>query len=433
VTTSLPIGPDGPASQIGACGDSDSWVESVIPDQAVESSGGGTTSSQPGPSAGERPAAGEVLYPTRPGGLVDVEPGSSSVTVPVESEARPTPEHVRYDARAWPPLLDAPDIGDPGRQREVRFLLGDLTPGVPDTVIDFATIEPFEVRACATRGMSHRQVGTPRQDWFAVAATDDWLALAVADGVSQAPLAHIASETASRAAVKLALDALVHYGPIDWDVIGRRISMAIAREATFRGLVPPHTDDEEVDELLRVVREHMCTTLVVAGIARHPSLDGRHLVRVAVIAGDSGAFSIHDGAFRQVAGGKDADSEIASTSVRPLPGHTRITELSTFLDTDRPFFLMSDGIGDPLGGSAAFSVDLAGRWVSPPTAADFLADLNFFRRTYDDDRTAVGVWRLPLARQTQTAVSASEGLSTDAGLAALGWHGEASQGDPERG
>ena len=70
-------------------------------------------------------------------------------------------------------LADVPAIGDPGRQREVVPVPGALTVGVPDTELDFWSMGPFELRACSSRGMSHRYAGVPRQDSFCVGSDNE--------------------------------------------------------------------------------------------------------------------------------------------------------------------------------------------------------------------------------------------------------------------
>jgi hypothetical protein len=57
--------------------------------------------------------------------------------------------------------------------------------------------------------------------------------------------------------------------------------------------------------------------------------------------------------------------------------------------------LASDGIGDPLGdGTSDVGVFLASVWRRPPAALEFVAQVDFARKSYGDDRTAVVLWPL---------------------------------------
>ena len=55
--------------------------------------------------------------------------------------------------------------------------------------------------------------------------------------------------------------------------------------------------------------------------------------------------------------------------------------------------LMTAGIDKPLGGGR---VEVAGflaeRWRRPPDPLAFMLDVQFERKTFDDDRTVVGIW-----------------------------------------
>ena len=84
--------------------------------------------------------------------------------------------------------------------------------------------------------------------------------------------------------------------------------------------------------------------------------------------------------------------------MRPLPGPIEPDVLDFVLAPSEALILVTDGVGDPLGdGTGELGQQLATRWAYPPTIDAFLLDVNFLRRTFDDDRTAVGVWVLPPA------------------------------------
>lgn len=308
-------------------------------------------------------------------------------------------------------LANVPSLSDAGKQFEVVPIPGDLTPGVPDSVVDFCTVDPFEVRACSSRGWSHRHMGTPRQDSFAIAATPDWLVIAVADGVSAATHSHMAAETASRAAVKQVAHGLQTEEDVDWDLVARRISMALAREAEFRGLTAAQSADESIDTHLRRVRAVAATTLIVAALSRREGPDDAFSGWIANLAGDSAGYLLGDGSMTPSAGGKNRADGITSTSVRPLPGSAEPDVHEIRITEGEGIMLVSDGISDPLGdGSGDLGVALGLAWATPPPIEQFLVTTNFLRRSYDDDRTAVGVWLLPPQTQ-EAAMSSSQGNS----------------------
>lgn len=301
------------------------------------------------------------------------------------------------DARRddWSAFSRDNTIGDAGRQPDVVPVLGQLTVGVPDSVLDFFSDGDLEVRGCATRGWSHRHAGTPRQDFFAVQISDDLLIVAVADGVSAGAHSHVAAETAARSVCKLVAERWRDGEPLDWEHVSRRVSMRILEEAEYRQLVPTPTEDASIDDRLRTCLLSMSTTLVVCAMRRRPTHLG-YETWLAILAGDSGAYQITSTHLNPLSGGKDQTSVIASSAVRPLPGVVTPQEDTFHLQPGGAILLCSDGIGDPVGdGSGDVGQELASRWASPPTIDAFLKDVNFYRKTFDDDRTAVGIWVRP--------------------------------------
>jgi serine/threonine protein phosphatase PrpC len=290
------------------------------------------------------------------------------------------------------PLASVNSIGDEGGQPEILMNLGPLTTGVSDTELEFCSVGPYEVRAAATRGFSHRYSGTPRQDMFCVGADDDWLVFAIADGVSAGRHSHVAAETAARAACKVILEQTASIGDIDWVRVCARVSRRILDEAVIRKIVDLSAL-ADTDAKVRAVRAAMSTTTVVTALRCTPDESGCHEGWLAVLAGDSGAYLLNSGALTSLAGGKDGAAAISSTSVDPLPGASKPEVVSFSLRPGEAVVIVSDGLGDPIGdGSGQVGEELARRWATPPGAAQFFEDVNFFRRSYDDDRSAVVAW-----------------------------------------
>jgi serine/threonine protein phosphatase PrpC len=305
----------------------------------------------------------------------------------VSETGRPTgAESGAVQALDW-----AQGIGDEGHQRDIQPSIGGSTVGVSDTELEFVTVAPFEIRACATRGWSHRQSGAPRQDFFAIAASDEWLIAAVADGVSSGPHSDVAALTAARAATRLALMEADIPG-MDWLRLCDRLSWRIVEEAKYRQLVEVD-DDADASARVLAVREVMSTTAVVVALRRRVDDDGRHQGVLVLLAGDSAAYRLSGAMVAPLLGGKDEDGYITSGRVHPLPGARSPIATEFALEKGQGVLLTSDGLSDPLGeGTGEVARVLGQRWSEPPSPVDFFADLNFLRRTFDDDRTAVGIW-----------------------------------------
>ena len=297
----------------------------------------------------------------------------------------------------WNPFARDNAIGDPGRQPEIKSVSGPLNVGVADTALDFLSLENFEIRGCSTRGWSHRYKGTPRQDSFALLTNDDVVVIAVADGVSEGDFSQVAAETAARSACKLAADQFAKNGAVDWVQLARRISMRIIEEAEYRQISQPPGDEPTIDDRLKACLTKMSTTLIVAVVQRHPQHDG-FPTEIGVVAGDSAAYLLTPGdeALIPAGGGKSGSGPITSTRVRPLPGPVEPEAISLLLQPGEALLVGSDGIGDPVGdGTGDVGKEFAHRWAAPPSIDEFLLDVNVYRRSYDDDRTAVGIWIWP--------------------------------------
>jgi hypothetical protein len=347
-------------------------------------------------------------------------PGTAAPEAATAPRRSPAAIAVARDRTAHPPFAAGNAIGDAGRQTEVVAAPGPLTVGIADTELDFATVDPFVVRACATRGLGHRHSGTPRQDAFAIACDEKWLVVAVADGVSQCEWSHVAATTAARATCKLVLGQAGRTDSIDWPDVSRRVSLRIVKEAEYRQLVdvardagtpdtgvdgaggPDAAGVDHIDDRVARCRRIMSCTLVVGVVGRRPGELGGFPVELAVLAGDSGAYVLDDAGLRRAAGGKDdGDSPITSSAVRPLPGIVTPERTTFILGEDQVLLLVTDGLGDPIGdGTGEVGRELARRWRQPPTIDRFLLDVNFLRRTFDDDRTAVALWPLPRTSPT---------------------------------
>ena len=91
------------------------------------------------------------------------------------------------------------------------------------------------------------------------------------------------------------------------------------------------------------------------------------------------------------------DDTPLSSGTAALPAQT-INLIATTVEfgSDTALFLMTDGVADPLGaGSGEVGRVLGQWWAQPPNEFEFGAQAAFARRSFDDDRTVVGVWPNP--------------------------------------
>lgn len=307
------------------------------------------------------------------------------------------PEQLVHDEPAWTGApLEPYAVGDPGRAaREVVASLSENAADPADTQVDGATIGTMVVRAASCRGTSHRHSGTPRQDDYALCTGEGrWLVAAVADGVSAGSLSHQAATIASRGAAALVRDALLSEGDLEavpWD----DVFAALARRIVAHGRRAIALDDA-ADELTSAqVASEMATTLVVAALEVAAREDGsRHGVVIAL--GDTSVFLLDaDGRWWPITDVKNEGAQIASSATLALPylPSVALEAIKIRLAAGDSLFVMTDGVGDPLGhGDGPVGEFLAEVWARPPDMLTFGGQVGFARRSFDDDRTVVGIW-----------------------------------------
>jgi serine/threonine protein phosphatase PrpC len=287
-------------------------------------------------------------------------------------------------------------VGDPGRAaREVVAALPANPQEPADTQLDAGTAGDLVVRAASVRGTSHRHAGTPRQDDYAICADDRWLIVAVADGVSAGPLSHQAATLACRGAAGLVRDRLGREGGVAGIVWADVLSSA-ARRIVAHGRRALESDADDGDEVLSAdVARMMATTLVVAVIPVRPGDDGRHEGTVLAL-GDTSAFVLGaDRAWRAITDIKNDGADIASSATAALPylPSESPDARPVTLERGEVLLVMTDGVGDALGtGDGAVGRFLGSEWQAPPEMLSFGGQVGFARRSFDDDRTVVGVW-----------------------------------------
>lgn len=265
----------------------------------------------------------------------------------------------------------APAIGDPGRAAR------ELGAGIPPQAqwpTDHALSEcatPFaEVRAASVRGLLHRHRGQPRQDTFAIQRADPGLTVVVCDGVGSQPLSHMAAELVAKG---LAND----YDPTEgWVPAILRVNSELSGFAAQYG------------------ERQMATTVVAAHVS--PG-DGTLMADIAW-TDDSVAWHLSpEGTWTELGHDISGAAPVHTGSVRALPAAAPRIATSQFEFSAGALFLMTDGVGVPLAGSALVRQTLGGWWQHPVDVFTFAMQCNFASKTHIDDRTVVALWPMEAA------------------------------------
>lgn len=249
----------------------------------------------------------------------------------------------------------------------------------------------------------HQQYGDPRQDDHALSEDGRYLVLAVADGVSSGPWSHHAAQIVTQAgsAHVAELRAVTEPSSIVWgDVLAELADQIHRRCAELRGEVDQGLDlhaavpPEAVLDVHEVAKQ-MATTIVYAVVSTTPGEDGTHAATV-VRHGDAAAWLLDGESGWQALGDvKNAGNVIAESATACLPflPQQEPVPTETTVGPGQALLLLTDGVGDPLGsGQGEVGAQLARLWANPPQVFDFTAQISFGRKTFDDDRGAIGVW-----------------------------------------
>jgi hypothetical protein len=219
--------------------------------------------------------------------------------------------------------------------------------------------------------------------------------VAVADGVSAGLLSHHAARIVTHhGCARLAkLLSSSSSESIAWPALLHDVSQAVINEG--RLLLQAGDGPEEVTA--RTVAKHLAATAIFAVI---PLTSTDEDIDVHLFAlGDTSAWVLREGTmWENQQPIKNADAVIASSAVQaiPLVPTTLGPPMRAIIRPGDALVLMSDGIGDPLStGAGEVGAFLAQAWAEPPQALAFAAHIDFARKSYQDDRTAVALWPLP--------------------------------------
>lgn len=288
------------------------------------------------------------------------------------------------------------EVGKRAKAAEAPWRLVGEPTAPRDTTLDFGRVGDLVVRVASTRGSSHRVYATPREDAAAVLNVDDrFVALVVADGIGSAP--------GAAEAAQLAVEYSLHRLPT---------RLAPETEPTADRLVRLlHEAVEQANAALEHARQGgpPATTLTIAVVSAVPRADGGGYPYAVYGIGNSPAYVLEPGGgFKQVYG-QTSGGPVHSTATAGLPAKARkYSSFTDHLTAGSMLLLATDGLGDPLSFEEV-QAELARHWWRPPDPVDFLTQVQFRRRSYDDDRSAAAVWapggdddpsveqRLPLA------------------------------------
>jgi serine/threonine protein phosphatase PrpC len=271
-----------------------------------------------------------------------------------------------------------PAIGDPGRAAlELTAGRPSDADGSADHELSACSFPGVEVRAASVRGLMHRYRGEPRQDRFSLVHDEasGRLVVAVCDGVGEFSLSH---EAAAFAALRMPRAYLTHgtWPKVLTEVNDQLDQLARDAASTAPEGSEPHTFG-------------MATTFVGLAVPAEPNPGTASIAWTD----DSSVWLLRDNEWTELtADPVPPDGKVHRTSVRALPHREpRLRFGETPVDRCA-LFVMTDGVGVPLEGSARVRETLARWWSSPPDVFTFARQVGFARKGHMDDRTVVGIW-----------------------------------------
>lgn len=254
----------------------------------------------------------------------------------------------------------------------------------PAVVGDELSLPEVAARGVSFRGVLHDMIGEPRQDAFALAASDDWFVAVVADGIGSCENSHHGAGAAVTAVAHA-----VAAGDVDPHDGGVLVAAAAAAAARSAG-------DLDVDD------STVSATLTVAVVDRRLRPDGGLQVVLHAV-GDSPAVMLDPraGEWTYLYDGDDGPSNVVRSWV---PGRcTNAFSAGFVLPAGAVLVLASDGFTTPLGaGDGLLGQALATRWAPGPRELfPFMVDLSF--NAYHDDKTVVALWNRSPVKAAQVA------------------------------
>lgn len=327
----------------------------------------------------------------------DVEASLPASPGPGETTTSPGSSATHSASGAFTPYV----IGDAGRAFSRTVPSPSNHIGVPDTVLDGVTVADPQgtpqlvIRAASGRGLAHQQYGDPRQDAYAFDLSEDGrhLVAVVSDGVSAAPWSHLGARIATEEGCAHVAKQLVAMEAVD--IPWRDLFVMLSERMRDACATLPSSEacDVELDD--HEVAQKMAATIIVGVVGLTPDQDGSFPVTVVRLGDASGWLLDRVDGWIPLGEVKNEGNVIAesATACLPLVPESDPVIVETSLDTGAALFLLTDGVGDPLGsGRGEVGAALQALWTSPPHPIQFAAQVCFGRKTFDDDRAAIGIW-----------------------------------------
>lgn len=262
-------------------------------------------------------------------------------------------------------------LGDPSRgSRQVPEYAPWVSRFVPAQIADEGMLGGLVFRAVSAQGAGHRHGGEPRQDSYALATTQDqqWMIMAVADGLGSATHSHLGSKRAAEFAC--------------------RQLAAMLLEADH---LTSHFLEQVDNELMQRFGERsaeIATTLLVVAVNVNTAQC------LAFRVGDTELLIRSAEGWQSIFGAGPSTSGMASTATSVLPGQLESKQETSFRLADGDVLMLAtDGVADPIASAPKMVGEaFVSRLAAPPSLADFVKLVRFDRKGAVDDRTAVAFW-----------------------------------------
>ena len=257
-----------------------------------------------------------------------------------------------------------------------------------DILADIAQVNDLLIFAASLRGAAHYSYLSVRQDSFAIETINDWLIVAISDGVSQATHSHILAEFLSRKAVLIVKECLSKNDEIsddNWTNISREIS-----EQALNFCKELASDDECIDiNNVQQLAQKWAATLEL--IIVETNCNEKHSLVSVTIAGDGATYILgKNNKWRPVKQGKVRNGVVSNAVIAlPLaPDNPKIVK-TTFAKDEQVFFT-TDGLSDVLGdGNNQFGKFLHEKLLICNNLISFLQLMDVSVYQADDDRTGI--------------------------------------------
>lgn len=256
----------------------------------------------------------------------------------------------------------------------------------PGYAADGGRIGAFEVLAASVVGHGHLHRAIQRQDAYRLAAAaGEGAVLAIADGVSEMPMAAIGAEVAAFVAVQCFLASAAGVGGPGSSAppVGERLAGAVdeADEAV-----------REVAAELGLAPRELSTTLLIAHLAR--GAQGQIEVETASVGNSSALEVAGDDPPLVISGPRPGDPPALHGQFLPgSPGSARTSRAA--LRPGAVLALVTDGLADDLHESATVRRWLWGRLAAAESPLEFAHALSYRRQGSMDDLTVVAARAVP--------------------------------------